>query len=424
MRVLILSFLAVLASDCTCAPDAPVAVTFRVRNTGVDPLYFDDSEGRLGLEVRRGSDTVALAEQRCECEACETLCGNLSCVCPQPSPRAVRRLDPGASAERIFAGETFTDFLIACEGTRLDCKNAENLPVNETLTLRLCFVNERPTGFPAAPDGGSAPGRLPDVGQICVDKPFRIADGVVEIGPVRGSTCTQDSECSGAGELCFDGSCTASCPANGFPELGASWSLRIPGIDDQGFFARTTAGEGDVYAGTGTLTSVLYQGQTMKLELSRAGADGEPLRGTVFVSMPPGFAAPLPSGAQVAVRVIDRSRQTPDNRAITIRDATGALIFAADTAQPGPLLSGEGLSPFTVSREADVIGCREDACGKLLYSRTRFAVGTDGIALAPGASADKSFTPGLYQLVNVGNGRYAKTTCTYDDLSPWMLWKR
>lgn len=429
MRALLLSFSVIVGgsvsvSACTCAPPSPVAVTLRVKNTSNDPLYLDDTDGKLGLAVRRGADPAALAERRCECEACEAICTAFACLCPDPSPSTVRKLEPNAVVERTFAGATFADFLVSCEGNRLQCKQAENLPVNETLSLRLCFVSERPTGIPDAVDGGSVPGRLPDVGQTCVDKEFRIADGVVEIGPVRGTTCTASTSCAGTGELCLGGSCTASCPANGFPELGANWSLRLPSLDDQGFFERSTQGGNDLYTGTGTLTSVLYQGQTIKLELSRPGAGGETLRATVFVSLPPGFAAPFPQGQTVAVKLVDGSKLKPDNRALTVRAMTGELLFAADVAQPGPLLSAADLSPFTVERTGEVIGCRVDTCGKLLYAQTRFAAGADSITLDPGASVEKTAAGGLYRFLNVGNGRYAKTTCEFSDLAPWALWKK
>lgn len=423
MRALLLSFSALLAA-CTCAPPAPVAVTFRVKNSSADPIYLDDTDGKLGLSIRRGADPAPLGEQRCECAACESICASFACVCPDPAPNTVRKLEPNGSSERSFSGAAFLDFLVSCEGTRLQCKQAENLPVNETLSLRLCFVSERPSGVTDPVDGGSVPGRLPEVGQTCVDKEFRIADGVVEIGPQRGTTCADTGLCAGAGELCLGGSCTTSCPANGFPELGANWSLRLPSVDDQGFFDRTTVGSNTVLTGTGTLTSVLYQGQTTKLELARAGNGAETLRGTVFISLPPGFAAPFPQGETVTVKVVDASKDRPDNRALTVRSSSGALLFAADVAQPGPLLSAAELSPFTVERAPQLIGCRVDTCGKLLYQQTRFAAGADSVSLDPGASVEKLAGGGLYQFLNVSNGRYPKTQCTFGDLAPWALWKK
>ena len=128
----------------------------------------------------------------------------------------------------------------------------------------------------------------------------------MEIGPARGSACTTTVDCKGAGELCFDGACTTGCPANDFPTLGAEWILTVASPDNMGFFERTARPKGNQYSGTGTLTSAVYQSNTLLLAFSRPGlVAGELLTGRVQIKMPVGTGAPLMSGRQVSAILLD-----------------------------------------------------------------------------------------------------------------------
>ena len=52
---------------------------------------------------------------------------------------------------------------------------------------------------------------------------------------------------------------STSCPSNDFPELGATWGLRILEPDDLGFFTVATTADGKtIYTGTGPVTSASY----------------------------------------------------------------------------------------------------------------------------------------------------------------------
>lgn len=411
-------------SGCLCSPETPKAVTLRLKNNSRDAIWVDDSRGALGLTVQRyvaGTAQSFSEAPDCACLSCESIC-SAACVCPEPEGR-VRRVPTGTQVEREWSGVVQVAGRAPCFGQSQQCLSAENAPYNETFSLHLCYTLQAP-GIIANPDGGSNAGKLP-ADATCVDKEFRIEDGVVEIGPARGADCVTSSDCKGTDELCFSGSCTASCPENDYPTLGSNWALRIASPDDQGFFTTSTDGGQQVFSATGTIASATYQGSTLTLRLSRKGASNEVLNGTVYITLPPGELGPLTVGSLVSVRLIDAStRDNPENRAVVVKEAdAGTLLVAADVGQGGSLLSADDTAPFSVSFDSAIIGCRFTGCGRQLFSATRFVGPTQTVVLEPGKSADQVTTLGTYRTLNVSNSTYAKAVCSLSTQRPWVIWR-
>jgi hypothetical protein len=112
------------------------------------------------------------------------------------------------------------------------------------------------------------------------------------------------------------------------------------------------------------------------------------------------------------------------NLEITIRDQTGALLFAADSAQQGTLLKANDTAPFTVSFSAPLVGCRLNECGKQLNFQTRFTASASAESLLdPGKNALLTVPQGGFRLLNVANGTYATTSCKLYDIRPYAIWR-
>ncbi len=411
--------LVVTGVGCRCAPPDPTAVTLRLKNTTQFPIFVDDTDAKVGLQVQRNVNGTLYGfdeKLKCACQSCDQICSG-PCVCDGGSPEFVRKVMPGEVHERSWNGVVQVAQPSGCAD---GCLRAENAPIDETFNLQLCYQLQILGIDP--PDGGRVAAAYPKPDQTCVDKEFRIVDGIAEIAPRKGAACTSQIDCVGIGELCLSGSCTASCPANGFPVLGAGWALRLE-TSDQGFFT-TAAPDAGVTAmtGTGEITSVVYNGGTMTVRLKKTGA---PETGAVYVTLPMGLAAPLIQGTTVSVTFLDGSTSTnPENRAVVIRDQTGALLLAADSAQQGTLLEAADTAPFAVSFSAPLVGCRLNECGKQLNFQTRFAASASSESLLdPGKSSLLTVPQGGYRLLNVTNGSYATTSCKLYDIRPYAIWR-
>ncbi len=421
MRPLVASFLIVLAVGCRCGGTDPKSITLRVKNTSNAPIFVDDTNNALGLGVQRAiagswlgfEDTLA-----CECRTCDLTCDSTCSCADGGSTNFVRKIQPGDTFERTWTGVVHVTSTSQCNTA---CLAPENAPTDEGFNLQLCYQSEV-LGV-SLPDGGRLAAAYPKPDQTCVDKQFRIADGLVELSPAKGTVCTQQSDCRGVGELCLGGACTASCPANGFPVLGAGYALRIDS-SDQGFFTTAKLDAGSVSTGTGDVTSVIYNGGTMTVRLKRTGTAGETLTAAVYVTLPMGQAAPVPQGAKVTVKLIDGSTQTnQENRALVIREATGALLFAADHAQQGTLLKADDTAPFTVASTPLIIGCRFNECGRQLFFKTKFSNAPVESNLEPGKAALLTVPQGAFRALNVTDSSFATTTCKLFDIRPFAIWR-
>lgn len=428
MRALAAVVFVWVATGCRCAPDTPQPVTIRVRNTSPDPIFVDDTGGKLGLAVQRqaAGDWAGFAETpRCACFDCDVVCNGCSCPDAGTGPRTVRRVLPGESYARTWSGVVQVEAVNSC-GVLVGgaaCQRAENAPVDETFRLQLCYVWSVP-GLPPPGDGGTSPGALPDTGQTCVGREFRPSDLEAEVTPQRGAACTSAAECIGKDELCFSGACTAGCPANDVPPYSATWSVRVASVDDQGFFTSSVVNAQKIYTGTGTVGSALYNSNSLELRFTRPGTSGGALVAGVDLTLPQGYAPPFTAGQAVVVKVIDASAvDNPENRAITIRDDRGVLLLAADVGQGGMLLGAADLAPFTAAFESTIVGCRVGDCGKELFTPLRMTGPSGSISLQPGNSAAHPTPDGTYRLLNVGSSSWAGTPCRFKLLRPFLLYR-
>jgi hypothetical protein len=412
---------------CNCSPGTATPVTLRVKNGSNSAIWVDDSINQLGLEVQRstGSTFTSFDESiACPCLACGTICNGCACTPPQPPPQ-VLRVDPGMSVERVWGGTEQIAGQANCAATAFNeptCWTAKIPALNETLNLHLCYSPSAP-GIGPVDAGVPVTGSLPPGNLICVDQRFRVEDGVAEVGPVVGSSCKTTADCNNFGELCFNGQCTAACPANSIPAVGGSWLVNIPTPDDQGLLTQSTDAQGHtISSGQGTLSSVRYSNGTMTMTLS-GQVGGNTVVSTIYVTMPPAYAVPLSVGQIVVVRILDgSSASNVENRAITLRDQNNNLLLAADSAQLGALLAATDTAPFTVSKTQNLVACDEQNCGKVLHFTTLFDGGSVPVELA-GGEAQRTLAGGRsYQLVNIADDVYSSgSTCALQSLMPYAV---
>jgi hypothetical protein len=298
------------------------------------------------------------------------------------------------------------------------CLSPDNAPPDETFQLELCFVNQI-DGVEPLLDGGRSVAAFPprDV-QTCVTRTFEPQQGVVEIGPIRGATCSTTADCRGRDELCLAGSCTSGCPSNSFPaqpELVVTFA-------NMGFFSETREMDGRVLeSGSGRITSTQFSGETYQVALSNNAGTGR-----VEIKLPGGLGGPsLPNNAQVSVLVAVRNDGAATYRGVTIRDAaTGALLVAADTAIPTPTLTEIDLRPFVITQDAEAIGCRVDAtCGRLVFlKQTITAPGASAVSVEPNRLGTVSHQSERYRFWNITAGQYPSTS-ECKSYRPYALWR-
>jgi hypothetical protein len=434
MKPIHVFLLCLAVTGCQCGTEAPTPVTLRLRNDTSQAIFVDASAGRQGLSLQRqeGNAWVSFAETLgCECQSCDRHCDS-DCLCPAEAPQQplVLKVLPGTTVERTWGGVVHSSRdTSGCEifSGSTTCLYEEVPPLDEPFRLQLCYAVAVPG---LGPTNGSAPvpGVFPVESQICVQQEFLVADGQAEIRPQPPAPCTQDSECA-VPALCLEGVCTTTCPANTFPPVGGAWQVRVLEPEEQGvsgFFSRSTgAGGRRILTGTGTLTSVRYSNGTMTLQLSRPAAPSGEYKASLAISVPPEVAVALNVGESLAVRVVDASTSSiPENRAVTIRDATGALLLAADPAQLGAILPSEDTQPFTVVSLQGSVGCEDTSCGKRAFQRTEFRAGTSAVALKPGESKEMVAASATWLVLNLSNSTYRSTSCTLKSQLPYVVVNR
>ena len=408
---------------CRCSPPTPQPVTLRIVNTTRAPIYVDGTLGKLGLALKRdvnGSPFV-FDDLACTCRFCSNACSS-SCSCADAGSGQVVRIEAGAKAERTWDGVVQISGNSNCSTD--GCLDQQNAPLNESFTLELCFAAQRPIGVNFG-DGGVGNGTLPRVSTTCTTRPFAPQDLEVEISPARGNACTSGTDCKGAGELCLDRACTTGCPGNDFPALGEEWILTVASPDNMGFFERMARPKGNQFTGTGTLTSAVYISNTLALSFSRPGVvPGELLTGRVQIKLPVGTGAPLMSGRQVAVTLLDDGDTMAPTRAFIMKDVlSGDVLLAADMGQGGRLLQPSDLGPFKVEDSTVAVGCSQGGCGRLIYFPLRFFTAASSVEVVPGAQGVLSLGTGRWNFLNVSSGAYDTTSCPVKDLRPWAFWK-
>jgi hypothetical protein len=407
---------------CRCSPPTPTPVTLRIKNTSRDLLLVRDGKGQHGLMVQRQvtGQWFGFDDLPCSCQTCDLICDR-SCRCPDAGiTEFVLAVPPNGQAERQWDGVV----QVAGFNCGQQCLVPENAPTDETFRLELCFVNQI-DGVEVPADGGRVLGAFPAPGvQTCTTREFQPQQRLVEISPARGADCTTTSDCRGSQELCLNGSCTAGCPSTTFPaqpELVVSYT-------SMGFFAesRDLDGGRTLQTGTGRITATQFSGETMQVSLSNTGGSGR-----FEVKLPGGLGGPsLPTTTDLKILIAIRSEANKVFRGVVVRDArTDELLFAADTAIDGPILTAVDLAPFNVATEAEPVGCRvESTCGKLVFTRQVLSAtgGTTGqIVAEPGKLSTGSIVTATgaasYRFWNVTSGQYGSPTC--DSYRPYAFWK-
>lgn len=423
MRCSFVLLLLLTVAGCRCSPANPQAVTLRVVNSTRSPIYVDTTAGRLGLTVQRdvGGTLFGFDDLACTCRFCENACSS-ACSCPDAGAPAVLKIEAGGQAQRTWDGVVQVAGFSTCSSD--GCLDQQNAPLNEPFTLELCYSVQRPTGVNFN-DAGVGAGSLPKVSSTCTTRQFAPQDGEVEIGPVRGSSCTTTADCKGAGELCFDKACTTGCPANAFPVLGSDWMLAVASPDNMGFFEMTARPTGNQFSGTGTLTSAVYQSGTLLLSFSRPGpVSGEQLTGRVQIKLPTGTGAPLTPGGMVSVTLLDDGDAQAPSRALVMKDAaSGEVLLAVDMGQGRRLLTEAEISPFQVADGNAPQGCALTSCGRLLFYSLSLSAGGKTVEVLPGAQSELTLGSSRWNFLNVSSGAYVTTTCDVKDLRPWAFWK-
>jgi hypothetical protein len=360
----------------------------------------------------------------CACDACNEICGG--CLCPGGSPPSmVLRVDPGMSVQRVWGGTIESQATGNCGNivTGPSCLQAQIPDVNEVLNLHLEYANSAP-GVGLVDGGVPVPGGLPPGQNQTSDKQFRVEDGTVEVGPVPGAACMTNADCTNPGELCFNGGCTTGCPANTIPPVGGGWQVSIPDPINQGALSTSTAPNGDtVTSGAGVLTSVSYSNGTMNLGLTQPVDGGGTVFASVFITLPTGYAVPLSTQQALSVEILDASTAAnPGDRAVILRDGSGNLLLAADSAQLGPVLAASDTAPFTVTGTQNLVGCDPDQCGKRLHFTTVFDGGPTPVELPGGQSQNVIVAGRTYQLLNVADDAYGQPeTGCLQTLMPYAI---
>jgi hypothetical protein len=421
-------------SGCQCGTEMPTPVTLRLRNDTSQAIFVDATLGRQGLTVQRQDKGAWIAfteELGCECDSCDRHCDS-DCTCPAVAPQAplVLKVLPGATVERVWKGFVHTQRTSNACGLFEDvgtCLEEQVPPLDEPFRLQLCYALAVPG---LGPTDGSAPvsGVFPVESQICVPQQFLIADGEAEVRPMPPAPCTQDSECTQPA-LCLEGVCTTTCPANTFPAVGGAWQVRVLDPEEQGvpgFFSRSTgAGGRRILTGSGQLTSVRYSNGTMTLQLSRPATPAGEYKASLSLAVPSEASVALNVGEPLTVRVVDASTSPlPENRALTLRDGSGALLLAADPAQLGAVLATEDTTPFTVVSLPGAVGCADTSCGKRAFQRTEFQAGTLAVALKPGESKEMVAASATWLVLNLSNSFYRSTSCQLKSQLPYVILNR
>lgn len=427
MRQLVPFFLllAAMGSACQCGgASTATKLTFRFKNTSKDALYLSDQGSNLGFQLQnKVSGVYSLADEDVppSCQSCADVCSGTCVSGSEPAPRVVR-VDPGTQLERVWSG-VFQQTIAASCGALVTggktCERTQNATPTETFNLHLCYATTFTGDAPA--DGGTTfEGDIPAAGQECLNREFEVKDGTVELTPLPGATCTTSAQCKAANdELCFDGSCTRSCPLNAFPRLGQNWQLSIP-LQDDNYFTTTTVANQTRWTGTGVVGNVFYSGETMKLDLHTPDNLGT---ATVYATIPK-FGVPFELNETVSVTLVGASDDPNHiNLALVIRDAGGVLLLAADTAHNGYQLSASDTAPFTLSSAGKTVGCDfTPGCGKVLYDATDFAGGVPKAELNPGDSTVVTTTDATFTLLNIGNSTSTATQgCNVKHPTPYAI---
>lgn len=393
-------------SACDCAKPPPTPVKLTAKNTLDFDIFVPDDAHQGGLTVVRPGDSAPVPEApACACLQCSQACNTTDCTCTT-TPTA-HRIKKGESFSRTFDGLEHT-------ATRADCGAGDFGPVcfqdgepiqSGTYALQLCFASSVPGAaqgldeFPATFDSSSI---------TCTTKQFNYpTDPEWVISPEPPKPCGPDNACPN-GQLCQHGLCSSSCLGNDVPTVGSSWGVFARVVDDEAFFDQS--GAPTHYTGTGQVGSMSLSQGVLYLPLSRSVGVGRAV-GSISVQLPPTVTTvPFLSGDTLAVDIVPVTSDPQSPSAVTLRDASGTLLLAAELDTGTPLLGSAEVAPFTVSGGGTPFGCNQsDVCGRQLFTTVVFSAGTVGAEVEPGKSAPVTVNGRIYDAIAVANSQYPST---------------
>jgi hypothetical protein len=418
----------------------PTPVTLVFTNTSSDPVFIDASDTTYGLVITPQGSAVtdpAYLETLpgpCTCLSCDVICTTAgcqgsSCSAQLPANPLLQLLAPGALVQRTWSGVYIQNSQESC-GTLIGeqaCLQQTNDFPDDTFTARICYALSV-NGGQGADAGVPFSGTLPPGDLICATKDFQPQAGTVNLTPPPPGPCTaQDAGSCPAGQLCFSGLCTGSCPENDFPAYGGGYYVNV-GAPSGPFFLQSSSGANTISSGTGTLTSFSYSGGTTSLALTTDAG----LNGSVNFSLPQLDAGccleAFHPGEILSVSVIE-TPPASGNRAVVIREGTGQLVQAADMAGNGPILRPEDTAPFTVTLSVNPLGCSSVVVGcKAVYAGTLFSTPEGAVPLAvPGQLLDVTTSGANFGVLNVTDTTYQVTSsdqsaCAgFTPLAPYLI---
>jgi hypothetical protein len=411
--VLTCALLFICFSGCRCSSPPPTQITLKATNDLDFDIFVLNEVGEGGMSVDRpgasgGAPTTIGEAPACSCLDCKNACSASinpdggACACQ--SQLSVHRIAAGQSFTRTFDGTEHA-------ATRADCGVGDLGPVcfqsgqpleSGKYKLHLCYATNFTQG-PQGDAGNDFNATLPTSSLSCVDQDFTYPDQtLVEVKPPKPPPCGAANACP-SGQLCQRGICSATCLPSGVPAEGATWNTSAEIYDDEGFFTNTS---GPIVrsTGQGQVGSAIYNGNDLRLALTRVVGVGHASGGINIVLPSTSPIVPFEPGETLNVLVIQADESRDNGQAAAITDANGNLLLAVDQGPGGPLLSATDVAPFTIDPNGDVFGCdQEPICGRRVYRSMNFAAGSAPVSIEPGSMASLAGPGGDFRAVVVAN---------------------
>lgn len=396
-------------------------MTLRVVNKLSSPIYVADEFDQLGLEVQQERFTkwTRMAEYAaCDCQDCARACD----VCSCPTFQAmVRRIDPGASAERVWEGEYRADDKVNCfTGEVKSCLGERRAAQAGSYKLELCFASSV-AGAPTDQQrfAGTLPAREH---QTCRTLIFQMpSDEPVVIQTDQPPGCRSQGDCP-ADQLCLSGQCSSSCTSSDVPALGGEWTVEVGQPDNLGFFTVTDGPNGaKVYKGAGTVESARFTTGTTNLTVVRTSATGIDLKANLYYTLPSKRALALTRGDAVEITVVDHPAGTRKMaRGVALKKA-GTLALVADNGFGGAVLDAAATAPFVVQTGGEVFACDVADCGQRMHRRMSATGGDPALQLDAGKSGLVRVGELDYEVVAVANYADEVDGCGPTPMSPYVI---
>jgi hypothetical protein len=406
-----------------CARGNPTPVTFRINNTLQWPIFMQDEQSQAGvsIQVSSGGTWVTAPENlTCSCQSCDSICnGSGNCTCPPPAG-VLRQVAPGASYERVWAGQYHVQSSVACFlGGPQDCLEAATNPSpGDEVRAEWCFANQLETTPPAT---STFPGTIPQSNLECVDQTLKLpVSGVVQFTPPSATNCSKTADCTG-NQLCQDGVCSTSCLPNTVPPLSSTWSASVGNPADQGFFATTSSTTRTAMTGTGTISSIQYTGGDVQISVYRNDPNLGRLTASMYITLPGGRAVPMAVGDVVTVTVIQSTDPTRPGAAGVIFAAPPLIELVIDSGLGGPVLTPADMQPFAVTTEGEPFACNPGDCGRKIHRTMTFTAGGTTLVLQPGTPQFQSIGGYRYEFVPVANYTFDYPGCDPYPVTPFVI---